>query len=142
MSRPFLFTALFALVPLSFAAKGPPDPCAAIAGQAFVQPADALACLKSFPFNETLRQNVLTHNIARVFDFYTFEDYYLDSPPPFQESTANIRAGLAKINTTKYKVSICVLFLYCRVLTEKYSRQVIFNQIPLRSTSNSLRLRF
>ncbi|KAJ7130238.1 hypothetical protein C8R44DRAFT_775165 [Mycena epipterygia] len=103
MSRPFLFTALFALVPLSFAAKGPPDPCAAIAGQAFVQPADALACLKSFPFNETLRQNVLTHNIARVFDFYTFEDYYLDSPPPFQESTANIRAGLAKINTTKYK---------------------------------------
>ncbi|CAK5278119.1 unnamed protein product [Mycena citricolor] len=79
-----------------------PDPCAAIAGQAFVLPAAALACLKSFPFNETLRQNVLTHNIARVFDFFTFEDYYLNSPPPFQESTTNIRADLARINTTKY----------------------------------------
>ncbi|KAJ7672598.1 hypothetical protein DFH06DRAFT_96835 [Mycena polygramma] len=78
------------------------DPCAVIAGQTFVKPADALACLKSFPFNETLRQNVLTDNIAKVFDFFTFEDYYLDSPPPFQDSTVNIRAGLAKINTTKY----------------------------------------
>ena len=47
------------------------DPCAKFAGQAFVVPADALACLKSFPFNETLRQNVLG-NIARVFDFFTF----------------------------------------------------------------------
>ncbi|KAJ6463910.1 hypothetical protein C8R45DRAFT_1024567 [Mycena sanguinolenta] len=65
-------------------------------------PSDALACLKSFPFNETLRQNVLTDTISRVFDFYTFEDYYLDSPPPFQESTVNIRAALATINTTKY----------------------------------------
>lgn len=79
------------------------DPCAAIAGQTFVPPAAALACEKSFPFNETLRQNVLT-NIARVFDFYTFEDYYLNSPPPFQESTINIRAELAKINSTKYAV--------------------------------------
>ncbi|KAJ7704365.1 hypothetical protein B0H17DRAFT_1039415 [Mycena rosella] len=99
----FLLSALAAFAPLSFAAKpSAGDPCAAIAGQTFVLPADALACLKSFPFNETLRQNVLTDNIARVFDFYTFEDYYLNSPPPFQESTANIRAGLAKINTTKY----------------------------------------
>ena len=82
-----------------------PDPCAKIAGKTFVPPADALACLKSFPFNETLRQNVLTV-VDRVFDFYTFEDYYLNSPPPFQDSTVNIRAQLARINTTKYAVSI------------------------------------
>lgn len=79
------------------------DPCAAIAGQEFVVPAKALACLKSFPFNETLRQNVI-HNIARVFDFYTFEDFYLNSPPPFQESTANIREIIARINSTKFEV--------------------------------------
>ena len=79
------------------------DPCAAIAGQSFVVPAKALACLKSFPFNETLRQNVI-NNIARVFDFYTFEDFYLNSPPPFQESTANIRAIIASINSTKFEV--------------------------------------
>lgn len=79
------------------------DPCAEFAGQAFVEPALALACLKSFPFNETLRQNVLG-NIARVFDFYTFEDFYLNSPPPFQESTTNIRADIARISSTHFQV--------------------------------------
>lgn len=79
------------------------DPCAAFAGQTFVVPSQALACLKSFPFNETLRQNVL-NNVARVFDFFTFEDFYLQSPAPFQESTTNIRADLARINSTKFAV--------------------------------------
>ena len=79
------------------------DPCAAIAGQSFVVPAKALACLKSFPFNETLRQNILTV-VSRVFDFYTFENYYLDAIPPFQDSTVNIRAELARINNTEYAV--------------------------------------
>jgi hypothetical protein len=35
------------------------DPCTKIAGKTFVAPADAIACQKSFPFNETLRQNVM-----------------------------------------------------------------------------------
>ncbi|PSR81755.1 hypothetical protein PHLCEN_2v6264 [Hermanssonia centrifuga] len=97
--------ALAVLVPaLTNAAAVVPraDPCAAIANQAFSVPSKALACLKSFPFNETLRQNVIA-NIAGVFDFYTFEDFYLDSPPPFQESTANIRAEIARINSTKFE---------------------------------------
>ncbi len=98
----FLFNA--ALLPLLVSgASTAGDPCAKIAGKNFTLPADALACLKSFPFNETLRQNVLT-NIARVFDFFTFEDYYLNSPPPFQESTIDIRAQLDRINRTKYAV--------------------------------------
>lgn len=88
---------------------GKADPCAKFAGQQFVVPADALACLKSFPFNETLRQNVLT-NIARVFDFFTFEEFYLNSPPPFQESTTNIRADIARINRTKFAVRHQVTF--------------------------------
>jgi hypothetical protein len=81
------------------------DPCAKIGGSIFASPADVLACERSFPFNETLRQNILT-NIARVFDFYTFEYYYLKSPTPFQASTIDIRQALSKINTTKYNVSI------------------------------------
>ena len=97
-----------ALATLSAAASVPTadasaDQCAPFAGQAFVKPSQALACLKSFPFNETLRQNVLTV-VDRVFNFYTFEDYYLNSPPPFQDSTTNIRAQLQRINTTHYKV--------------------------------------
>ncbi|KAI0672323.1 hypothetical protein C8Q78DRAFT_1077857 [Trametes maxima] len=92
------------VIPTALAAPAPEaaDPCVKIAGKAFAPPADALACMKSFPFNETLRQNVLTV-ISRVFDFYTFEDYYLDSPPPFQDSTTNIRAQLARINRTHYQ---------------------------------------
>ena len=81
------------------------DPCAAIAGALFSAPVDVLACLKSFPFNETLRQNVL-EVVARVFDFYTFEDYYPKSTMPFPNEV-NIRAELARINSTRYDVSLC-----------------------------------
>ena len=99
------FVALLGLTP--YGARAAPtasDPCTKIAGKTFMPPADALACMKAFPFNETLRQNVLTV-VSRVFDFYTFEDYYLDSPPPFQESTTNIRAQIARMNATHYEVS-------------------------------------
>ncbi|KAI0827410.1 hypothetical protein BC628DRAFT_1418509 [Trametes gibbosa] len=92
------------IVPLTLAvpASQGADPCAKIAGKSFMPPLDALACMKSFPFNETLRQNVLTV-VSRVFDFYTFEDYYLNSPAPFQDSTTDIRAELARINRTHYE---------------------------------------
>ncbi|KAI9463969.1 hypothetical protein BJY52DRAFT_1401034 [Lactarius psammicola] len=86
------------------AATATSDPCIKVAGLQFADPADAIACQKSFPFNETLRQNVLSV-VSRVFDFYTFEDFYLNSPPPFQESTTNIRAEIARINSTHYEVS-------------------------------------
>ena len=102
------FTVVLGLLSVARAAPAASDPCSKIGGQTFVAPSDALACLKSFPFNETLRQNVL-HNVARVFDFYTFEDYALNSPPPFQESTANIRAELARINSTVYAVRLQVV---------------------------------
>jgi hypothetical protein len=42
--------------------------------------------------------------VSRIFDFYTFEDYYYKSPPPFQESTVNIRGELARISKAKYSV--------------------------------------
>ena len=85
------------------AAPSASDPCTKIAGKQFSTPADVRACFNSFAFNETVRQNVITVH-ERVFNFYTFEDFYLKSPPPFQESTANIRAELARINSTAYKV--------------------------------------
>ena len=96
----------FAVLTFALLAEAAPvaeDPCAAIGGKPYAPPADVLACWKSFPFNETLRQNVLT-NVARVFDFFTFEDYYLDSPPPFEESTINSREELQRLNTTDYEV--------------------------------------
>ena len=100
-----LLPALLGLGLLSTAlATDASDPCAKIAGLPFIEPADAINCMKSFPFNETLRQNVL-QVVSRVLDFYTFEDYYLNSPPPFQESTTNIRAEIARINSKHYAVS-------------------------------------
>ena len=97
-----------ALTATTSAAPSAVDPCAKFAGQEYTTPSTALACLKSFPFNETLRQNVLS-NVARVFDFFTFEEYYTNSPAPFQESTTNIRENIARINSTKYEVCACLL---------------------------------
>ncbi|KAH9834949.1 uncharacterized protein C8Q71DRAFT_767699 [Rhodofomes roseus] len=77
------------------------DPCATIAGQTYVTPADARACLSSFPFNETLRQNALDV-VSKVFDLYTFEDYYLAPVPEFGQPAVNIRDELARINSTGY----------------------------------------
>ncbi len=109
MLRPFTrftwFALLLALLTRpAFAALTHDDPCAKVAGRIFVDPADALACLKSFPFNETLRQNVLSV-VSGVFDFYTFEDFYSNSPPPFQESTTNIRAQIKRTKSSFYAVS-------------------------------------
>ncbi len=86
------------------AATAASDPCVKVAGLQFADPADAIACQKSFQFQEILRQNVLSV-VSRVFDFYTFENFYLNSPPPFQESTTDIRADIARINSTHYAVS-------------------------------------
>jgi hypothetical protein len=91
---------------------GGSDPCAKIAGKLFAPPADVRACFKSFPFNETVRQNVITVH-ERVFNFYSFEDFYLKSPPPFQESTVNIRGELARIKSAKYKVSVTGYGIRC-----------------------------
>ena len=103
---PALFSILLVLLTRSVSATATAhDPCAKIAGRPYVPPGEALACLRSFPFNETLRQNVLTV-VDRVFNFYTFEDFYLNSPPPFQDSTINIRAELARINRTRYAVRL------------------------------------
>ncbi|KAJ3481415.1 hypothetical protein NLI96_g7672 [Meripilus lineatus] len=93
---------LIATVPLVATLAAPrSDPCNKIAGQEFVPPSDALACLKSFSFNRTLQNNVMDV-VSGVLDFFTFEDWYFDSPPPFQESTLNIPKELARIRNTRY----------------------------------------
>lgn len=81
------------------------DPCTKIAGQTFVPPHDALACLKSFPFNKTLQDNVMDV-VSGVFDFFAFEDWYFDPPAPFQDSRIAIPRRLAWIRHTHYAVSI------------------------------------
>lgn len=94
---------VWSLLPaIVIAAPALSDPCAAIAGSYFSTPGDTQACLRSFPFNETLRKNVLDV-VWRVLDFYTFEDYYPTSSGPFP-STIDIRAEVTRINSTSYAV--------------------------------------
>lgn len=101
----FLLAILLQASSLVNAAPAASDPCAAIAGQAFVVPSQALACLTSFPYNETIKNNVMT-NAERVTDFYTFESFCLDSPYPFQESTVHIREEYSRIRSTEYQVRL------------------------------------
>jgi hypothetical protein len=91
-------------VSLSFvyAAPSVTDPCIIIAGKTFVSPADARACLASSPLNDAIRPNVLDIHQK----FYTFENYALNNPPPFQESTVDLRAGVAKVSAAHYRVSL------------------------------------
>ena len=98
----FLHFGLFVVVG-AFAAPIAPDPCSQIAGSLFATPADTLSCLRSFPFNETLRQNIL-NVVSKVINFYTFEHYYPKLAPPFPNNL-NIRAELFRINSTSYAVS-------------------------------------
>ena len=71
----------------------------------YVLPSNAPSCLKSFPSNDTFRQNVLT-DMTRVFNTSTFKFYHLRSPPPLQESTNDIRATLSKLNSTTLSVAL------------------------------------
>jgi hypothetical protein len=109
MLGPFTLFACFGLLsPLLRPSLAAPttadDPCIMISGKTFVDPVDALACMKSFPFNETLRQNVLSV-VSRVFDFYTFEIFYASSIDPFEESTTDIRGQIERIKSAQYEVS-------------------------------------
>lgn len=99
-----LLSGLIVLSLLSAVATAAPtlsDPCADIAGALFSKPEDMLACLRSFPFNQTLQNNVM-ETVSRVFDFYTFE-YYYPSSTPFANGI-DIRPELTRINSTVYSV--------------------------------------
>lgn len=84
---------------VAIAAPAVSDPCAVIAGALYSTPEDMKACLRSFPFNQTLQANVM-ETVSRVFDFYTFE-YYYPSSAPFANGI-DIRTELARINSTVY----------------------------------------
>jgi len=109
MLRPFTHLASLGLLSSlltrpSLAAPTNDDPCIKVAGKAFVDPADALACQQSFPFNNALRQNILSV-VSRVLDFYTFEIFYSNNPAPFQDSNTDIRGQIQRIYSAQYQVS-------------------------------------
>jgi hypothetical protein len=64
-------------------------------------PRDVVACLKSFPFREDIRQNVMA--VAEsVVNFYTYETSSVNSPAPYQESTVNLEQEFNRIRNQQY----------------------------------------
>ncbi|KDN47593.1 hypothetical protein RSAG8_03383, partial [Rhizoctonia solani AG-8 WAC10335] len=78
------------------------DACAKVAGQSFVAPADARACLNSFSYNATLAKNVMDV-VEGAISFFTFEEWQKLTPFPFTESSVNLDFEFARIRKTKYK---------------------------------------
>ncbi|KAG8728328.1 hypothetical protein FRC12_021837 [Ceratobasidium sp. 428] len=96
--------ALASLVAASEAPKSTSDPCAAIAGKFFLGPSEARRCLKSFPYNATLANNVL-EVVTKVTPFFTYEDWQKKTPAPFTEASSNLAVEFARIrdNTRRNK---------------------------------------
>lgn len=65
------------------------------------EPRDVVACLKSFPFSEEIRQNVLA--VAEsVINFYTFETTAVNSPSPFEDTKVNLTQEFDRIRYQHY----------------------------------------
>ncbi|KAI5453435.1 hypothetical protein NCC49_005914 [Naganishia albida] len=91
---------------LAYAAPAPKrwdgaEACEYIATQVLNDPHDVVSCLKSFPFREELRQNVMAVADS-VMDFYTFETTAISSPSPFEDTKVDIRQEFERIKTQDY----------------------------------------
>ncbi|CAK5281740.1 unnamed protein product [Mycena citricolor] len=78
------------------------DPCAAIAGQKWVSPAEARACMFSFPVDEAVKASTLD-TLNKTLAFHTSVNYQILAPAPFQDEVhEDIVADLARIAQTSY----------------------------------------
>ncbi|KIJ52329.1 hypothetical protein M422DRAFT_243123 [Sphaerobolus stellatus SS14] len=88
----------------SITAAPPPsrDPCVAIGGQTWVSPAAVRACFRSFPLNETLKQNTI-EVINKTLNFQTSINYQIQAPPPFsQDVHVDVVSELNRISRQQY----------------------------------------
>ncbi|CEL60461.1 hypothetical protein RSOLAG1IB_09654 [Rhizoctonia solani AG-1 IB] len=79
------------------------DPCTKIVNQAWSKPSEVSSCLSSFPFNATLRDNVMDV-LSRTFSqFHTSTNFHLKMPDPFTDDTVDLIGEFQRIRTTTYK---------------------------------------
>ncbi|KAG9125262.1 hypothetical protein FRC07_008331 [Ceratobasidium sp. 392] len=78
------------------------DPCAKIAGKAWVKPSKVNACLSYFPFNATLRDNVVDVVSKTFAQFHTSTSFHLNMPDPFTDDTVDLIGELNRIKSTTY----------------------------------------
>ncbi|KAG8737546.1 hypothetical protein FRC12_017108 [Ceratobasidium sp. 428] len=78
------------------------DPCAKIAGKAWVKPSKVNACLSYFPFNATLRDNVVDVVSKTFSQFHSSTSFHLNMPDPFTDDTVDLIGELNRIKSTTY----------------------------------------
>lgn len=79
------------------------DPCAAIAGQKWVAPADVRACFTSFEVDPVEKANIVNAS-TRILDFHTSTNYQIRAPQPFASDVhEDILGDLQRINVTQYQ---------------------------------------
>ncbi|QRW23962.1 3-methyl-2-oxobutanoate hydroxymethyltransferase [Rhizoctonia solani] len=101
---------LFALGLYSALATGSPlhptrsDPCAAISNSTWVKPSELHSCFSYFPFNTTLRDNIVDV-LSKTFDqFHTSTRFHLDMPEPYKDITIDILGELQRIKQSIYSL--------------------------------------
>ncbi|CAE6532398.1 unnamed protein product [Rhizoctonia solani] len=97
---------IFALATAALAAGSPlqprqSDPCAAIAAKGWYKPSQVLSCIQSFPYNETLRNNIVDV-VSKTFNFHTSVSFHLNMPDPFTDDTVDLQGEIRRIGGTKY----------------------------------------
>ncbi|CAE6419408.1 unnamed protein product [Rhizoctonia solani] len=97
---------IFALATAALAAGSPlqprqSDPCTAIATKGWYKPSQVLSCIQSFPYNETLRDNIVDV-VSKTFNFHTSVSFHLNMPDPYTDDTVDLQGELRRIGRTKY----------------------------------------
>ncbi|KAG8767679.1 hypothetical protein FRC12_006114 [Ceratobasidium sp. 428] len=97
----YLFVLGLPAVALAISSR-PQDPCGQIRRKAWMKPSEANACLSYFPFNTTLRDNVVDVLSKTFAQFHTSTSYHLNMPDPFTDDTVDILGELKRIGSTTY----------------------------------------
>ncbi|KAG2015627.1 hypothetical protein CC2G_008882 [Coprinopsis cinerea AmutBmut pab1-1] len=80
----------------------PLDPCAAIAGQKWVLPSEARACIRSFPLSPEVKANVI-EVVNKTLAFHTSVNYQVQAPPPYHNDVhEDLHGDLDRISQTEY----------------------------------------
>ncbi|CAE6473612.1 unnamed protein product [Rhizoctonia solani] len=79
------------------------DPCTKIVNQAWSKPSEVSLCLSSFPFNATLRDNVVDVLSQTFSQFHTSTNFHLKMPDPFTDDTIDLLGEFQRIRKTTYK---------------------------------------
>ncbi|KAJ1300358.1 hypothetical protein OPQ81_005177 [Rhizoctonia solani] len=105
--RPSTHSHLVLALGLSAFAAGSPlrsDPCTAISNATWLKPSQANSCLSYFPFNATLRDNIVDVLSKTFHQFHASTKFHLNMPEPYEDITVDILGELQRIKRSTYSL--------------------------------------